>query len=122
MKALMLKDLRRLARWAWIPPLLSIVALGLRIASKGHEAFLLDKEFQLATLIGLPVFGLLLGFAVVWPERDGGAREVLLHRPTPRRRLAWAKWLAATLVYAIGSSIPRRRTSVIGRRASFTGT
>ena len=112
MKTLLWKELRENIKWA----LLAMLAFG---AAAGYSLFqttndsnryqgvtLVNSGFLMVTTFGAPVVALLLGFLQTLPELKADRWAALLHRPTHKATVFWAKVLAGTLLYILAVGIP----------------
>jgi len=112
MKTLLWKELRENVKWA----LLTMVAFG---AAAGYSLFqstndsnryqgltLVNGGFLLVTTFGAPIVALLLGFLQTIPELKADRWAALLHRPTHKTTVFWAKALSGVLLYLFAVGVP----------------
>jgi len=93
-------------RWVWPLPLILFAAMSLDSWSPDEHLSLTNGSFKTAALFGFALFGAVLGFVQFFGHARGGARDVLLHRPTRRAPLFAGKVVAGLLLFAYGAGLP----------------
>lgn len=115
MKALIKKELRENLKFA-VPGFLILSAILFRVYSGITNQPLVNSNFLGLVELVCNLFGLLLGWFQVYPERNRDLWAFLIHRPLTQTQIFMAKAIAGLTIYFVAMGLPLLVLVVVASR------
>lgn len=115
MKALIQKELRENLKFA-VPGFLILSALLFQVYSHTGNQPLVNSNFLGLVELVCNLFGLLLGWFQVYPERNRDLWAFLIHRPLTQTQIFMAKAIAGSTIYFVAMGLPLLVLAVVASR------